>query len=124
MSRFLLILALVVCSGTLYAQKAFKASADALRQLKKVEQAMSDLDWNESKSLSERLAKRYPEWIEAWKIRAEVYQGSGDIKNSERALRHLVGLDSSAYPEAYRWIAEWSFQRGNYPDAAVNMKKY
>ncbi|TSA33898.1 MAG: hypothetical protein D4R64_13315 [Porphyromonadaceae bacterium] len=124
MAKFFVIIAFFAFSGLLNAQQVQTASPAALNKLKKVKEAMNNLDWNEAKHLSGQVVQQYPGWPEGWKVYAEVYQGAGDSEISETALRHLVQLDSTDYPEAYRWIAEWSFKRGDYPDASVNFSKY
>lgn len=124
MVRFFVIITFFTFSGLVNAQQVHIVSPAALNKVKKVKEAMNNLDWNEAKYLSEKLVKQYPEWADGWMVYAEVYQGVGDSGNSEKALRHLVQLDSIAYPEAYRWIAEWTFKRGDYQDASMNFKKY
>lgn len=124
MVRFFVIIAFFAFSGLLNAQQVHPVSPAALSKLKKVKEAMNNLDWNEAKCLSDKLVKQYPEWTDGWKVYAEVYQETGDSDSSEKALRHLVQLDSIAFPEAYRWIAEWTFKRGDYPDASMNFSKY
>lgn len=119
-----LILALLAFPGLLQAQQAATVSPAALNKLKKVKEALNHMDWNEAKILSDRIVKQYPGWPEGWKTLAEAYQATGDLKTSEKALRQLIQLDSLGYPEAFRWIAEWTFNRGDYADAKVNFDKY
>ncbi len=96
----------------------------ASRKLEKVKQALTALDWAEAKSLAEKLVEQYPNWTESWKIYSQVFQDAGEISRSEVALHHLILLDSLGYPLAYRWLAEWMFQRGDYDSAAVNFDKF
>ncbi len=124
MLRFLVIAAFISFSGSLQAQEVFSPSPSALKKIKKVEEALTNLEWTQAKDLSEKLVKQYPEWPAAWKIYAGVYHETGDIKTSEKALRQLVMLDSTGFPEAYRWIAEWTFNRGGYDEASINFGKY
>lgn len=125
MFRFFVITAVFILSESLYAQQiVHRVSPAAIRNLEKVREAMNLLDWEKAKSLSDKLVKLYPEWTESWKISAEVNMRAGETAVSEKALKRLVELDSAGFPEAYRWIAEWMFNRGEYADAAMNFDHY
>jgi outer membrane protein OmpA-like peptidoglycan-associated protein len=124
MVRLLILIAFFTCSWCLPAQQKPEASPVAVKKLKKAKEALNKMDWNEARHLSGELVKQYPGWTESWKITAEIYQETGDFDISEKALRNLVTLDSTHYPEAWRWIAEWTFNRGDYADASQNFERY
>jgi outer membrane protein OmpA-like peptidoglycan-associated protein len=124
MLKFILIITCFAFSGLLDAQEIHKDPPAALNKLKKVREALNNLDWHEAKKLSGNLVKQYPDWPDGWKALAEVYQAAGEQNNSENALRRLLQLDSTSFPDAFRWIAEWAFNRGDYQDASVNFTKY
>lgn len=124
MARFFALVFFIAFTCSLPGQQTRTVSQAALNKLKKVKDALNNLDWNEAKSLSDKLVNQYPGWTEGWKVYAEVYQGAGDEISSEMALRRLVQLDSTGYADAYRWIAQWTFNRGDYLNASVFFGKY
>ncbi len=124
MVKVLVIAVFCTFSYLSHAQQVWKASTAALNRLKKVNEAINNMDWDEAKHLSGQLIKLYPEWPEALKTYSGVCQETGDTYASEKGLRLLLQLDSAYFPEAWRWIAEWSFNRGDYADASVNFSKY
>jgi flagellar motor protein MotB len=123
MQRFLILVIFVIFCGLLSAQSKKRPQPER-DKLKKIEEAINKQEWNVAKSLSDKLVKQYPESPEAWKVYAGVYKGVGDILSSEKALQRIIQLDSIGYPDAYRWIAEWSFNRGGYQDAFKNISRY
>ena len=108
MLRFFLIIAFIASAGFSSAQSPRKDSPDALKKLKKIEEAVTSGDWNQARTLSEKLVKQFPDWPDGWKIYAEAWLGEGYSTKSESALRKLVQLDSVSYPDAYRWLAAWT----------------
>ncbi|MFA6125948.1 MAG: OmpA family protein [Bacteroidales bacterium] len=124
MWKLLLILVFFGFGHVLKAQEAYYVTPIAKSKLKKVNESLTALDWEQAKILAEHLVKQYPEWPEAWRVYAEVYQQTGDLRSSESAVRQLVKLDSLSYPEAFRWIAEWTFNRGQYAEALKNINRY
>jgi len=124
MRSFVIIALLIIHSCLLNAQEVHPVSSAATKKLVKVKEALDRLDWAEAGNLSEKLVRQYPDWTEAWKAFAEASLGGGNKVASEIALKRLVKLDSAGYPEAWRWLAEWSFNRGEYQEASVFMAKY
>lgn len=124
MARFILILCLLAFPGLVFPQQGVTVSDAALKKVKRIRTAVDKFEWDEARNLSGKLIRQYPLWPEAWKVNAEVYRGSGDLLSSENALRRLVQLDSLHYAEAYRWIAEWTFNRGDYAGALNNFNRY
>jgi outer membrane protein OmpA-like peptidoglycan-associated protein len=124
MPRFLAILFFLVLAGALNAQSGQKVPSAALGKLKKVREALTSLKIDEARTLSGKLVRQYPDWPEGWMVHAEVCQEAGDAALCEQALRKVVALDMTGYPEAYRWLAERSFKRGDYEDASAGMQRY
>jgi outer membrane protein OmpA-like peptidoglycan-associated protein len=125
MLRILLTAVLVAFSGLAIGQQPDRrVSPAATKKLEKARIALNKQDLVEARDQAERLTKQYPDWPEAWKFYAEVSQSEGNDRASEHGLKRLVGLDSAGYPEAYRWIAEYRFRRGDYTNAGLNFNKF
>ncbi len=125
MVRYFLIIILSGIVGLTVAQQPVpKVSSAALKNLEKARSAMQNSAWDEARKLSERLVRQSPEWTEGWKALAEACQGGGDLRAGEIALNHLVSLDSTGYPEAWRWLAQWAFNRGDYVGARRSISQY
>lgn len=117
-------MAILAISLTGNAQVINPVPSSAARKLEKVQEAFDRQDWNEARDLADKLVRQHPGWPEGWKTYASVYQATGDLKSGELGLERLVALDSTGYPDAYRWMAEWAFNRGEYHRAWLKMNKY
>lgn len=123
MFRLLLFLVLVVLPAVLPAQESVVSKA-ARKNLEKVIEAANSLDHTRAMALADKLVQGYPEWSEAWKVYAGLCMEAGDSERCEKALWRLVSLDSTEYPEAYRYLADFSFRRGDYEIASGLFKKF
>ncbi len=124
MNRLIAILIFLTVSWFSFAQTSGKIPTSALRKLEKAKETLSNLDWSAAMQLSEKLVTQYPNWAEAWMINAQASHEAGDEARSQIALQRLVRLDSTSYPEAFRWLAEGKFQKGDYRAASADMRSY
>jgi flagellar motor protein MotB len=125
MLRLPVLLAFLLFYCCLAAQQSdLRVTPVAIRNLEKTRDALSKYDFETAKKLAVKLVKEYPNWPEGWLTFAQVYQEAGEFEISQNALERLVLLDSTGYPEAYRWIADRQFNKGDYYRADKNFNKY
>ncbi|MFH0761655.1 MAG: OmpA family protein [Bacteroidota bacterium] len=125
MARFLcIVLSVFFLTFRLFAQVEPELPRQLDREMRKIRELATQMEWVEAQKIAGRMVKHYPDWPQSWLAQAEIARELNLTDECERSMLMVIRLDSSSYPEAYRWLAERKFNTGLYREASVFFEKY
>jgi len=124
MNKLILCVMLIVAGLPLSGQNAGKSDDRISREITAVRNDIADWDYKSAIKKTTVLTKRYPDRGDIWMLHAGVLIEAGKTVEAEQALKRLIEVDSTGFPEAFRWISERFFKRGNYPEARDYYDRY
>ncbi len=125
MLRFLcIILSAFFLAGNVSAQVETGIPRQLDRDLRKIRELGTRMEWGDARKMAEKMVKRFPDWPQSWMVQAEIARELNLTEKCEASMLAVVRLDSIRYPEAYRWLAERKFNTGQYKEALAFFEKY
>jgi outer membrane protein OmpA-like peptidoglycan-associated protein len=125
MARFLYIaLSVFFLAGSLSAQVETGIPRQLDRDIRKIRELATQMEWDDARKMANKMVKRFPDWPQSWLVQAEVARELNLTEECEASMLTVIGLDSSHFPEAYRWIAERKFKTGQYKEASAFFERY
>jgi len=125
MARFLcIVLSVFFLTGKLFAQVEPGLPRQLDREMRKIRELATQMEWDEARKMAGRMVKHFPDWPQSWLVQAEIARELNLTDECETSMLTVIRLDSSRYPEAYRWLAERKFNTGQYKEASTFFVQY
>lgn len=125
MARFIgIFLPLFFLARTLFAQGEPELPGQLNREMRKIRELATQMEWDAALKVAGRMVKQFPGWPQSWLAHAEIARELDRKEECESSMLRVVSLDSTHYPEAYRWLAERNLNTGQYNEASSFFEKY